>query len=158
MCHIATNNKIPLKQYYRLHSTGHKIDICETVLDAVFVLDIFFTHKDHLFEAALQEAMDSFNAVLFDFEYHQQFERYDTDDHSIIPKSNHPFYRKYCTNDNSTLLKLHCLSSFVDSSLSIMTSFSLFFSTQATNSLRPLCNSNSIRFRKYRYFILLHST
>ena len=92
-------------------------------MDAVSDLDISFTHKDHYFEDKLQEAMDSFIAVLFDFGYHQQFERYDPDVHYIFPKSNYSFFRKITLMITPLYLNL-ILCHLLLTLLSIMTSLS----------------------------------
>ena len=52
-----------------------QILICETISNTVFVLDSRFTHNDHYFHAALQEAIDAFNNVLRDFGYHEKLEK-----------------------------------------------------------------------------------
>ena len=76
VCQIK-KKQIILEQYYRLHVEGPKIAVCETTSETVFVLNSAFTTKDNYFQAALDDAIDAFNAILLDFGYTQQLQRYD---------------------------------------------------------------------------------
>ena len=91
VCQIRKKD-INFEQYYRLHVHGPKIAICETTSDSVFVLNSSFTHKDHYFNAAVQEALDAFNAVMKDFGYSQQLELYDANTHQVHSLVQHPFW------------------------------------------------------------------
>ena len=71
---------------------GPKIAVCETTSDKVFVLNSAFTNKDNYFQAAIDEAIDAFNAVLRDFGYSQQLQRYNPDTHQVHPLVPHPFW------------------------------------------------------------------
>ena len=64
--------RITFEQYSRIHLTGPKIAVCETVPNVIFVLNLAFTTKDHSFQAALQEATMAFISMLQDFGYTQQ--------------------------------------------------------------------------------------
>ena len=68
VCQIK-KKQIILEQYYRLHVEGPKIAVCETTSETVFVLNSAFTTKDNYFQAALDDAIDAFNAILRDFGY-----------------------------------------------------------------------------------------
>ena len=79
-----------LEQYNCLHVDGIKLAICETTSNAVFLIDYSFTKKDHFFHAALEEARQTFNAVMLDFGYHQN--EYDPHIHQTHPPQQHPLY------------------------------------------------------------------
>ena len=100
VCQIK-KKQITFEQYYRVHGNGPKIAICEITSDAVFVLNSAFTTKDIYFQVALDDAIDAFNAVLLDFGYTQQLQRYNPEIHQVHPPSKHPFWPKNYTSDNS---------------------------------------------------------
>ena len=83
---------INFEQYYRLHVDDPKIAICETTSESVFVLNSSFTTKDSFFQVALDEAIDAFNDVLFDFRYTQKLQRYDPETHQIHHPQKHPLW------------------------------------------------------------------
>ena len=66
---------ILFEQYSSIPVEVPQILICETISNTVFVLDSRFTHNDHYFHAALQEAIDAFNNVLRDFGYHENLKK-----------------------------------------------------------------------------------
>ena len=84
VCQIKKKH-IKFEQYYRIHVEGPKIAICETTSETVFVLNSAFTTKDNYFQAALDDAIDAFNATLLDFGYTQQLQRYDPETHQVTP-------------------------------------------------------------------------
>ena len=51
-----------------------------------------FYHKRHLFQTALAEAGDAFNATMKDFGYTQQLQQYDSAVHQFHAPQQHPFY------------------------------------------------------------------
>ena len=85
--------KITFQQYSRIHLTGHKIAICETASNAVFVLNSAFTTKDQYFHTAIQEAIFAFNNVLKDFGNTQTLEYYDPLVHQAHPPPQHPLFQ-----------------------------------------------------------------
>ena len=85
--------KIPFDQYSRIHLAGPKIAICETVSNAVFVLNSAFTSKDQYFKTAIQEAILAFNNVLKDFGYTQTLEYYDPNVHQAHSRSQNPLFQ-----------------------------------------------------------------
>ena len=91
VCKIKQKH-INFEQYFRIHVNGPKIAICENTSESVFVLHSAFTSADHYFQIALEEAIDAFNAVLVDFGYTQQLQRYNAQTHQTYPKQNHPFW------------------------------------------------------------------
>ena len=97
VCQIK-KKQITFEQYYRVHVNGPKI--CEITSDTVFVLNSAFTTKDNSFQVALDDAIDAFNAVLLDFGYTQQLQRYNPETHQVHPPSKHPFWPKNFTSDN----------------------------------------------------------
>ena len=80
------------EQYFRIHVDGPKIALCETTSETVFVLNSSFAQKDHYFQAAIDVAIDAFNAVLMDFGYNQQLQRYHPGTHQVHPFVPHPFW------------------------------------------------------------------
>ena len=84
VCQIK-KKQICFEQYYRNYVNGPKIAICETTSDTVFVLNSAFTTKDNYFQVALDDAIDAFNAVLLDFGYTQQLQRYNPETHQVYP-------------------------------------------------------------------------
>ena len=76
VCQIRKKD-ITFEQYYRIHIHGSNIAICEITSDTVFVLNSAFTTKDNYFQVAIDDAIDAFNAVLLDFGYTQQLQKYD---------------------------------------------------------------------------------
>ena len=101
VCQIRKKD-ITFEQYYRIHIHGPKIAICEITSDTVFVLNSAFTTKDNYFQVAIDEAIDAFNAVLLDFGYTQQLQKYDPTTHQVHPQPKHPFWPKHHTSNNST--------------------------------------------------------
>ena len=93
VCKIK-NKHINFEQYFRIHIEGPKVAVCETTSERVFVPNTSFTHKDQYFQAAVQEALDAFNAVLKEFGYSQQLESYNADTHQVHPFVQHPFWTK----------------------------------------------------------------
>ena len=83
VCQIE-KKRLNFEQYYRIHVEGPKIAVCETTSETVLVLNSAFTTKDNYFQAALDEAIDAFNATLLDFGYTQKVQRYDPDTHRSI--------------------------------------------------------------------------
>ena len=100
VCQIRKKD-ITFEQYYRIHVHGPKIAICEITSDTVFVLNSAFTTKDNYFQVTIDEAIDAFNAVLLDFGYTQQLQKYDPTTHQVHPQPKHPFWPKHYTSDNS---------------------------------------------------------
>ena len=100
VCQIK-KKQIIFEQYYRVHVNGPKIAIFEITSDTVFVLNSALTTKDNYFQVALDDAIDAFNAVLLDFGYTQQLQRYNPETHQVHPPSKHPFWPKNYTSDNS---------------------------------------------------------
>ena len=100
VCQIKKKH-ITFEQYYRVHVHGPKIAICEITSDTVFVLNSAFTTKDNYFQVALDDAIDAFNAVLLDFGYTQQLQRYNPETHQVHLPSKHPLWPKNYTSDNS---------------------------------------------------------
>ena len=100
VCQIK-KKQITFEQYYRDHVDGPKVAICETTSDTVFVLNSAFTTKHNYFQVALDDAIDVFNAVLLDFGYTQQLQRYNPETHQVHTSSKHPFWPKQYTPDNS---------------------------------------------------------
>ena len=72
VCQIKKKKQITFEQYYRLHVEGPKIAVCETTSETVFILNSAFTTKYNYFQAALDDAIDAFNAILLDFGYTQR--------------------------------------------------------------------------------------
>ena len=105
VCQIK-KKQITFEHYYRVHVNGPKIAICEITSDIVFVLKSAFTTKDNYFQVALDDAIDAFNAVLLDFGYTQQLQRYNPEIHQVHPPSKHTFWPKNYTSDNSNYLIL----------------------------------------------------
>ena len=93
VCQIK-NKQLNFEQYFRIHIEGPKIAVCETTSETVFVLNSSFTQKDHYFQAAIEEAIDAFNAVLMDYGYNQPLQRYHPDMHQVHPFIPHPFWSK----------------------------------------------------------------
>ena len=91
VCQIK-KKQITFEQYYRIHVEGPKIAVCETTSETVFVPNSAVTTKDNYFQAALDDAIDAFNATLLDFGYTQQLQRYDPATHQVHPPSKHPFW------------------------------------------------------------------
>ena len=100
VCQIRKKD-ITFEQYYRIHIHGPNIAICEITSDTVFVLNSAFTTKDNYFQVAIDDAIDAFNAVLLDFGYTQQLQKYDPTTHQVHPQPKHPFWPKNYTSDNS---------------------------------------------------------
>ena len=100
VCQIK-KKQITFEQYYRVHINGPKIAICEITSDTVFVLNSAFTTKDNYFQVALDDAIDAFNAVLLDFGYTQQLQRYNPETDQVHPPSKHPIWPTNYTSDNS---------------------------------------------------------
>ena len=89
VCQIK-KKQITFEKYYRILVNGLKIAICEITSDTVFVLNPAFTTKDNYFQVALDDAIDAFNAVLLDFGYIQQLQRYNPETHQVHPPSKLP--------------------------------------------------------------------
>ena len=96
VCQIK-KKQITFDQYYRVHVNGPKIAICEISFDTVFDLNSAFTTNDNYFQVQLDDAIDAFNAVLLDFGYTQQLQRYNPEIHQVHPPSKHPFWPKNYT-------------------------------------------------------------
>ena len=93
VCQIK-KKPITFEQYYRIHVNGPKNDICQTTSDIVFVLNSAFTAKDNYFQVTLDDTIDAFDAVLLDFGYKQQLQRYNPETHQMHPPSKHHFWPK----------------------------------------------------------------
>ena len=80
VCKIK-KKQINFEHYARFYFDGPKIAICDTVSDAVFVLNSSFTTKDKYFQAALDEACNALNETMHNFEYTQNLEVYNPNTH-----------------------------------------------------------------------------
>ena len=80
------------EQYYRINVDGPKLAVCETTSTTVLLLNSAFTTKDNVFQVALDDAIDAFNATLIDFAYTQKLQRYNPDSHQVHGTPKHPFW------------------------------------------------------------------
>ena len=142
VCQIRKKD-ITFEQYYRIHVHGPKIAICEITSDTVFVLNSAFTAKDNYFRVAIDEAIDAFNAVLLDFGYTQQLQKYDPTTHQVHPQPKHPFWPNHHTSAKSTWSTLTHLHFF---KLLLLDDFTFSNCCFSMTSLSPIAASRWLHF------------
>ena len=83
---LVSSKKIPFEQYYRLHVSGPAFAISETKSNNIFVLThTSFDQNNFYFLHAVQEAVDSFNAVMEVFWFFKKLAPYDPSKHPTQP-------------------------------------------------------------------------
>ena len=91
VCRIKKKN-IFFEKHARIHMEGHKIAVCETASDSVFVMNTSFTSNATYVHHALAEVREAFNATMLDFGYTRKLEPYNPTQQQVTPPQKHPFY------------------------------------------------------------------